>query len=110
MDLEFFSNEAIFVQTVKVVSNQTFDLKGTIEYQSCNDETCTMDDHEFVFKISGADIPVADIKKTVIPSEESNIHHGLWWFFNLQFCCRIGCHSYSMCFPNDPHDGFIFYE
>jgi len=37
MDLEFFSNEAIFVQKIKVLSNQSFDLKGTIEYQSCND-------------------------------------------------------------------------
>ena len=34
MDLEFFNKEAIFNQKIKVLSNQSFDLKGTIEYQS----------------------------------------------------------------------------
>src|SRR5512133_1470302 len=50
MDLEFFSKEAIFVQKIKVLSDQPFDLKGTIEYQSCDNETCTLDDHDFSFK------------------------------------------------------------
>jgi len=55
MDLAFFSNEAVFVQKIKVLSKQPFELKGAIEYQSCNDETCTLDDHDFSFKIAGSD-------------------------------------------------------
>ncbi|HEY3390230.1 MAG TPA: cytochrome c biogenesis protein CcdA [Prolixibacteraceae bacterium] len=70
MDLEFFSNEAIFVQKVKVLSNKPFDLKGTIEYQSCNDETCTLDDHDFSFNIAASDIAVAPVEKQVNETEK----------------------------------------
>ena len=102
MDLEFFSNEAIFVQTVKVVSNQTFDLKGTIEYQSCNDETCTMDDHDFVFKITGADNAVADVRNKEIPSGDSATHHGLWWFLFFSFVAGLAAILTPCVFPMIP--------
>ena len=66
MDLAFFSNEAIFVQKIKLLSNQSFELKGTIEYQSCNDETCTMDDHDFSLIIGGSEVAVIPSKNGVI--------------------------------------------
>ena len=63
MDLEFFSNEAIFTQTIKVITNQSFSIKGAVEYQSCNNETCTLDDLDFSFDIAGT----APAKTTVKP-------------------------------------------
>jgi thiol:disulfide interchange protein len=66
MDLTFFNNEAIFVQKIKLLSNQSFELKGTVEYQSCNDETCTLDDHDFSFKIAGSGITAIPPKNGVI--------------------------------------------
>lgn len=66
MDLAFFSKEAIFVQKIKLLSNQSFELKGTIEYQSCNDETCTLDDHDFSFKIVGSEAAAIPARNEVI--------------------------------------------
>jgi thiol:disulfide interchange protein DsbD len=66
MDLAFFSKEAIFVQKIKLLSNQSFELKGTIEYQSCNDETCTMDDHDFSFKIGESEVAAIPSKNGAI--------------------------------------------
>ena len=66
MDLEFFSNEATFVQKIKLLSNQAFDVKGTIEYQSCNDETCTLDEYDFLFKISKSNDAVAAAQNQVV--------------------------------------------
>src|ERR1035437_5367268 len=66
MDLAFFSKEAIFIQKIKLLSNQSFELKGTIEYQSCNDETCTLDDYDFSFKIVVSEAAAIPLKKEVI--------------------------------------------
>jgi len=66
MDLAFFNKEAIFVQKIKLLSNQSFELKGTIEYQSCNDETCTLDDHDFSFKIVGSEVATISSKNAAI--------------------------------------------
>ena len=104
MDLEFFSNEATFVQKIKLLSNKSFDLKGTIEYQSCNDETCTLDEYDFSFKIIGSenvivsdekptvvdspailDSAVAPIKTQVITEDAGDSQHSLWWFLMFSF-------------------------
>jgi thiol:disulfide interchange protein len=121
MDLEFFSNEAIFVQKIKVLSNQSFDLKGTIEYQSCDDETCTLDDHDFSFKIAGADLTSSSIEKPVImdqvTTKDSSVaafnnklitkdevpsHHSLWWFFMFSFIAGLAAILTPCVFPMIP--------
>ena len=66
MDLEFFSNEAIFTQKIKVLSGQSFTVKGTTEYQSCNNETCTLDELDFSFDIAGTD--TTTLKTGIAPS------------------------------------------
>jgi len=121
MDLSFFSSEAIFVQKIKCLSNRPFELKGTIEYQSCNDETCTLDEHDFSFQIAGSDngtvpiknqvvaskIIVADsssvviVKKTVIP-DAGNVQHGLWWFLLFSFIAGLAAILTPCVFPMIP--------
>ncbi len=121
MDLEFFSNEAIFVQKIKVLSSQSFDLKGTIEYQSCNDQTCTLDDHDFSFKIAGSDKTVAPVENNtvtnqvtkpdsavassnspVITNEVVNNQHGLWWFLVFSFVAGLAAILTPCVFPMIP--------
>lgn len=121
MDLEFFSREAIFVQKIKVLSNQSFDLTGTIEYQSCDNETCTLDDHDFSFKIAGSDQAVSSVEKPVITDQaitkdsavaaindhlitkdEVPSHHGLWWFFMFSFIAGLAAILTPCVFPMIP--------
>ncbi|MCX6237506.1 MAG: thioredoxin family protein [Bacteroidia bacterium] len=121
MDLEFFSNEAIFVQKIKVISNQSFDVKGTIEYQSCNNETCTLDDHDFSFKISGSgnaviqvkneaiankdvlsDSSVASFNNRVITKGKGNAQHSLWWFLMFSFIAGLAAILTPCVFPMIP--------
>ena len=121
MDLEFFSNEAIFIQRIKVLSDKSFELKGTIEYQSCNDETCTLDDHDFTFKIdrsAKADTPaekqvianqiakpdslVAPSKSIVITNVVEKNQHGLWWFLIFSFVAGLAAILTPCVFPMIP--------
>ena len=125
MDLEFFSNEAVFAQKIKVVSNQSFDLKGSVEYQSCNNETCTLDEHDFSFKIgkpvagvvavgnAGAgtvksdlaapvDSSVSSFNQHMINQNEGKSTHGLWWFLMFSFVAGLAAILTPCVFPMIP--------
>jgi len=121
MDLEFFSNQANFIQKIKVLSNQSFDLKGSIEYQSCNDETCTLDEHDFSFSIAGSEKAAAPVEKPVITNQIAkpdsaavslkspiittdvgNSQHGLWWFLIFSFIAGLAAILTPCVFPMIP--------
>lgn len=53
MDVLFFSHKATFTQKIKLLSDKSFKIKGTIEYMSCDDSRCIPLDSEFEFKIEG---------------------------------------------------------
>ena len=36
-----------------LLNDRPFTIKGSVEYQSCNDETCTMDEVDFSFPVNG---------------------------------------------------------
>jgi len=121
MDLEFYSNQAVFVQKIKVLSSQSFDLKGSIEYQSCNDETCTLDEHDFTFSIAGSDNAAAPVEKPVITTQIANLdsatvsvkspiittdvgnsQHSLWWFLIFSFAAGLAAILTPCVFPMIP--------
>ena len=102
MDLEFFSNEALFVQKIKVLSNQSFSLKGTIEYQSCNNETCTLDDHDFSFDITGSKPAVASVVNKSFTAGDEPVHHNLWWFLMFSFVAGLAAILTPCVFPMIP--------
>ncbi len=53
LELSFFENKARFVQKIKVVNPTLKKIKVSVEYQLCDDKSCTMDFDEFVFTIPG---------------------------------------------------------
>ena len=55
MDLKMFSHEAIFKQRIKILTEEEFQLSGSIEYMCCDDERCLPPtDEEFSFTLSKA--------------------------------------------------------
>lgn len=51
MDVLFFSHKATFTQKIKLLSDKSFKITGTIEYMCCDDSRCIPLDSEFEFKI-----------------------------------------------------------
>ncbi|MDP4204432.1 MAG: protein-disulfide reductase DsbD family protein, partial [Bacteroidota bacterium] len=52
MKLRFFKNKVTFVRKIKLLEPGEIQIKGVIEYMSCNDETCTPPaEAEFDFKL-----------------------------------------------------------
>jgi thiol:disulfide interchange protein len=125
MDLEFFSKEVVFTQKIKRNTNQAFELKGTIEYQNCNDETCVLNDQDFSFNITKLDIVIDTVNKKevenkmvpaaispnnagkadndqIITNEGVIIQHGLWWFLIFSFIAGLAAILTPCVFPMIP--------
>lgn len=64
MVLKFFSTKAVFRQKIKILSDKTFTVKGTVTFMCCNDVSCLPpNDVSFSVKVEGAS--VSTVKDTV---------------------------------------------
>jgi thiol:disulfide interchange protein len=102
MDLEFFSKEALFVQRFKTLTTHPFDLKGSIEYQICNNETCTLDEHDFTVRINNSDGIVGSVTNEFPATENEYKQHGLWWFLMFSFIAGLAAILTPCVFPMIP--------
>ena len=102
MDLEFFSKEVVFVQKIRQLSSKPFELKGTIEYQTCNNETCTLDEHDFIFNITGSTEPLIIKATEVTTPSKGSAQHGLWWFLLFSFVAGLAAILTPCVFPMIP--------
>lgn len=53
MNVKYFDGQAQFSQRVKILTAETFSIKGNVEFQACDDEKCTFETQEFEFLIEG---------------------------------------------------------
>ena len=100
MDLEFFSKEVVFVQKIRLLTPKSFEIKGSVEYQSCNDETCTLDEHDFAMKIQGNEDSL--VTTPVTKDSQENTGHGLWWFLIFSFIAGLAAILTPCVFPMIP--------
>ena len=100
MDLEFFSKEVVFVQKIRLLTPKSFEIKGSVEYQSCNDETCTLDEHDFSMKIQGTEDSL--VTSPVTKDSQENTGHGLWWFLIFSFIAGLAAILTPCVFPMIP--------
>lgn len=62
MELKYFNGRAFFTQTIEVLTNKDFELKGELEYMVCDEKQCLPPKYvEFSFKIRG----IKDVEKTL---------------------------------------------
>jgi thiol:disulfide interchange protein DsbD len=109
LQLSYYALEAHFVRNVKILSDKAFVIKGSVEYQSCNDETCTMDEQDFSFPVNpGAATVSAIATSTPISTETSlstvpdNGHHSLIWFLFFSFVAGLAAILTPCVFPMIP--------
>lgn len=90
MKVAYFAMEAGFIQKIKVLQKESFKISGTIEYQICDDKSCSLGDADFAFNIeqSGSqNSESATVKQAKsdhsTPSSESS--RNLWKLFWIAF-------------------------
>lgn len=105
LELSYYAVTAQFSRKITVLGDRPFEVNGSIEYQSCNDETCTMDEVEFSFPVNTATAaPVVPESKTsaTIDGSTENSSHSLLWFLFFSFVAGLAAILTPCVFPMIP--------
>lgn len=92
--VKFFAITATFEQQIKIVSKKSFSIKGTVEYQICDDKECSTQEEDFDFSIvprgSEAAAPISpEVNQTKgnagTPVKTEGSSKSLWALFWIAF-------------------------
>ena len=72
MDVKLHSYEAIFTQTVNILSDKPFVIEGRVDYQACDDEQCIVGDSDFEFTFNSSDDEKGVTAIGADPNDKSN--------------------------------------
>lgn len=75
MQLELHDGVVIYSQLIRKTSADSIIISGILEYMTCSNMQCVLGDHEFVFRLKGADQPVASttVPDAVVAGEDYSI-------------------------------------
>lgn len=100
-EVEYFEGEARLIQTIKPLTEGSFTVKGTIEYQVCNGEECLIEEEDISITIKPATDSAATPVKEKAPKQNSS-NKGMWSFLLLAFLAGLGGVITPCVFPMIP--------
>ncbi|MCD4832225.1 MAG: thioredoxin family protein [Bacteroidales bacterium] len=111
MKVKYFSHKATFVQQIKVLTNESFVITGSIEFQVCQDDKCVYFNPDFKVKVEGAKpaqtvavdplSPIVDLTEK-ISSEPVSESKSIWGFLLLSFVLGLAGVLTPCVFPMIP--------
>jgi thiol:disulfide interchange protein len=111
MDLPLFSNNAGFLQKIRILTDQEFTITGFVEYMSCDDERCLPpQEMEFEYIINaGAGVAVTEtpsetaaVPEAQFTPEDTDDTRSLWIFFFIAFAGGLAGLLTPCVFPMIP--------
>lgn len=107
MKLGYFSKEAVLTQKIKLKGNEKVDIKGFVEFMSCNDETCTPPtEADFTFSLNAESANAADNPETTSVSTKTSTQDkksgSLMWFLFFSFLAGLAAILTPCVFPMIP--------
>lgn len=97
MNLKLFSDKAVFVQKVRLITDESITITGSVEFMSCDDQRCLPPkDEEFEFDLGAK---VASTEKTEATQEEKDEESG-----EKHFQSRVDLTGKKIT-PSDPEKG-----
>jgi thiol:disulfide interchange protein len=107
MNLEYFGNEVTFIQKVKMTGKTPVSISGSVEYMSCNEETCTPPtDTDFSFFFGAGNKQVQDkepkISTVTDSTTDSSAARGIWGFLIIAFIAGLASMLTPCVFPMIP--------
>lgn len=75
MKVKYFDKTATFVQKIKLTNSKPVTVSGTINFQTCNEETCIPGEAEFSFEVPAAtaSAQTAEVKQDAKPTQETSL-------------------------------------
>ena len=107
MKLGYFSKEAVLTQKIKLKGTEKVDIKGFVEFMSCNDETCTPPtEADFTFSLNADSSNSSGNSETssVLPQtpDQDKKSGSLLWFLFFSFLAGLAAILTPCVFPMIP--------
>lgn len=106
LDVEYFDNNADFLQKIKVTDASLKNITVAIDYQTCDDEKCIFPSQEFSFKIPAADAKIekatTDVTGEAGDEDEDGDSRGMLTIFILSFLSGFAALLTPCVFPMIP--------
>ena len=104
MELSYFFDSITFRQKVKVTGNLPVTVNGSVEFMSCNDETCIPpNDTDFSFKLGDSSITKQSENKELASGDDlKQDNRGLLIFFFFSFLAGLAAILTPCVFPMIP--------
>ena len=103
MVLKLFSDKAIFIQKVKIISDEPVTISGSVEYMSCDDQRCLPPkDEEFEFVLEPKDASGAKTAVNSTDPQSSGNRSSLLVFFFLSILAGFAGILTPCVFPMIP--------
>ncbi len=105
MILKYFSNEATFTQKIKLLTSDRIEIKGFINFMSCDDTQCLPpDDKEFSFVFNEAENAISNLDPVDVDNSttENSEKKTLIGFFFLAFLFGLAAILTPCVFPMIP--------
>ena len=103
MVLKLFSDKAIFIQKVKIISDEPVTISGSVEYMSCDDQRCLPPkDEEFEFVLEPKDASGAKTAVNSADPQSSGNRSSLLGFFFLSILAGFAGILTPCVFPMIP--------
>jgi len=105
MKLGYFSKQAVLTQKIKLKNTDKVDIKGFVEFMSCNDESCTPPtEAEFAFNLNSSDSK-SEVSSTVAQADGVDTTKGsgnLLLFLFFSFLAGLAAILTPCVFPMIP--------
>jgi thiol:disulfide interchange protein len=106
MEIEYFSNEARFIQKIRITDPSQKEIKGYVEYMSCDDETCTPPtEADFIFSLGSEEIiPIEKEEGSIVITDNFKVdtNRGMLIFFLFSFLAGLAAILTPCVFPMIP--------
>ena len=104
MKLGYFSNQVVFTQKIKLKKAEKVEIKGFVEFMSCNDETCTPPtEAEFSFNLNSSQDSKTITTPSVTPDTNQKSGSGnLLLFLFFSFLAGLAAILTPCVFPMIP--------
>lgn len=101
VDVWYFANEYVITQKIKVTDPAVASVKGTLEYQACQEGQCVMFDEDFEIALEKAQV-TAKAEPATVTTDAGQKDESLWMFFWLAFVAGLAAVVMPCVFPMIP--------
>lgn len=103
LTVRYYSNEVVFIQKIKLLTENQVEVNGYVNYMCCNDDVCLPPvDREFSFTFNEGKEVISEVPQSNLMGSGSSSGQSLWLFIIISFLAGLAAIVTPCVFPMIP--------